>query len=54
MRRRLAEDSALTFTRGIRRFQVRVFRWVKGKARPRAIWSPVELEKIRKAMGKSR
>lgn len=50
--RRLAEDTAITITRGIRRFRVRVFKWVSGKGKPGAIWSPVELEKIRKAMGK--
>ncbi len=52
--RRLVEDTAITITRGACRFRVRVFRWTGGKARRSAIWSPAEMDKIRKAMGKAR
>lgn len=52
MRRHLIEDTPIAITRGICRFKVRVFRWVSGKAKPSAIWSPAEMDKIRKAMGK--
>lgn len=54
MRRHLVEDTAITVTRGICRFKVRVFRWVRGKGKPSAIWTPAEMDKIRKAMGNSR
>lgn len=50
--RRLSEDTAITVTRGMRRFKVRVFRWVSAKGKPSAIWSPAEMDRIRKAMGK--
>lgn len=52
--RRLAEDTAITVTRGMSRFKVRVFRWIGGKAKRSAVWSPAELDRIRKAMGKAR
>lgn len=52
--RRLVEDTAITVTRGVSRFRVRVFRWIGGKARRSAVWSPTEIDRIRKAMGKAR
>lgn len=50
--RRLAEDTAIEFRRGARRFRVRVFRWVSGARRVKAVWSGREREAMRKAMGR--